>query len=344
MLILLSIFLLITLYAIGYVARHRKEGYFDLHPFDVQTSTCLKGLLALGIILGHLQIFCFRKYGQSTWLTEQLIPLSQVGVFFFISGYGLTASFIRKGGQYLQGFLSKRLIRLFVPLVLATLVYIAISNILNISKVGGGILITGDTPLPFSWFCYVILLYYISFYIIAKRSKRFGSVIIGLCLLTFLLYIALGVLLEWGNYWYSSNVGFNLGMIICYYEDFVRKMVARYILLALGIVALLIPCIYLGSHSLFRMEVMACGFSLIFLFLIYTLGFWQGRVIRWIGKFSYEIYLTHPFLIYYVYPYWPKHDSLGNISFTIVLFLGTCTLAFVLKQISNRLISSISNK
>lgn len=343
MLILLSIFLLITLYDIGYVARHRKDGNYDLHPFDVQTSTCLKGLLALGIILGHLQIFCFRVHGQSSWFTEQLIPLSQVGVFFFISGYDLTASYMRKGEQYLQGFLPKRLIRLLVPLILATVVYVAISNVLSISKVGGGILITGDTPLPFSWFCYVILLYYISFFAIAKCSKRFGSVIIGLCMLTVLLYVALGVLLEWGQYWYSSNVGFNLGMIVCYYEDYVRKMVARYTLLALGFVALLIPCVYLGSNSLFKMEVMACCFSLIILILIYTLGFWQGRVIRWIGKFSYEIYLTHPFLIYYVYPYWPKYDSFGNITFTITLFLGTCTLAFILKEISNRLIR-ISNK
>lgn len=160
MLILLSIFLLITLYDIGYVARHRKDGNYDLHPFDVQTSTCLKGLLALGIILGHLQIFCFRVHGQSSWFTEQLIPLSQVGVFFFISGYGLTACYIRKGEHYLQGFLPKRLIRLLVPLILATVVYVAIFNVLSISKVGGDFNYGRYTASFFMvLLCYIALLY-----------------------------------------------------------------------------------------------------------------------------------------------------------------------------------------
>ena len=65
-------YLLITLLSIIWLLdivvllkEQRVSVRFHLYEFGIKESNALKGILALGIILSHLQTFCFRPYPQT---------------------------------------------------------------------------------------------------------------------------------------------------------------------------------------------------------------------------------------------------------------------------------------
>lgn len=129
--ILVPFFLLLWIYAIVHVVKDSRLGNkFVYHPFGVSEANTLKGILAIGIVLSHLQNFCYGSHG-----CGPLAQFAQVGVFFFISGYGLTSAYLHKGHSYLNGFLKHRLSKVIVPLVIATGVYLVECYIIPI---GGG--------------------------------------------------------------------------------------------------------------------------------------------------------------------------------------------------------------
>lgn len=326
MILLLSIFFFWWVFAISKVLFTKKsEGCYELHAFSINQSTGLKGILIIGIMLSHLQTFCFKPHNYP--VINEFAVLAQVGMFFFISGYGLTTSYLNKGKSYLNGFLLHRLSMIIIPLIVATIIYLIEVRILPIDGV------KSDTPLPFSWFCYVIIGYYIAYYVVLKITENINVTIITLLLLTILLYFVLGKCFHLGDWWYRSTCGFNLGMIVKRYEETIKKWFSRYTLLTLLFVPFGLFCIYASGHFGIDMEAYAIGFSLISLALIYTCGFTHNKVINWIGKNSYEIYLCHPMIIA-LYPLWPKNGICSDVTFVCCLFVLTFVMASLLHKLT----------
>ena len=133
MVLLLLLWGLIWIYAI--VLRLLKKDIGEVYSFNVSESLALKGILALGVVLGHLQIFCLKPYDYP--IINQFAVFAQVGVFFFISGYGLTAAYQTKGDLYLNGFVRHRITKIVLPLILATTLY-KIEYHLVLGESGGG--------------------------------------------------------------------------------------------------------------------------------------------------------------------------------------------------------------
>ena len=130
---LLSIIWLLDIVVL--LKEQRVSERFQLYEFGLKESNALKGILAVGIVLSHLQTFCFKPHDYP--IINQFAVFAQVGVFFFISGYGLVAAYQKKGHEYLHGFLRHRLSKVVFPLVLATAIYIVEKNIF-FAETGGG--------------------------------------------------------------------------------------------------------------------------------------------------------------------------------------------------------------
>ena len=331
-------YLLITLLSIIWLLdianlfkEQRVSGRFQLYEFGLKESNALKGILALGIVLCHLQTFCFKPYDYP--IVNQFAVFAQVGVFFFISGYGLVAAYHKKGHEYLHGFLRHRLSKVVLPLVLATAIYIVERNIF-FTENGG---VKSDTPLPFSWFCYVIILYYIAFYGSLKVTKSIGNTIVLLFVLTSACYFIMGKYLHLGDWWYRSTWGFNIGMIVKFFETPIKAQLKRFLIPVMFLVPFGLFCIYAAGHFGVDKEVQAIGISLLLLLFIYTTGFKTSKYFNWLGRYSYEIYLCHPMAIAF-YPLWPINGFLGDCIYIISLFIVTMLMAKFLKFISNKII------
>lgn len=333
MYILITLFLIIWLFSIVLVfSVIRTIGTYQLYDFDIKESNALKGILALGVVLSHLQIFCLKPHDYP--IVNQFPVFAQVGVFFFISGYGLVAAYQKKGMDYLHGFLKHRLNKVVLPLVLATSIY-TIEKEMFFSETGG---VKSDTILPFSWFCYVIIIYYLAYYNSLRLTKSISVTIILLLTLTTICYFIMGNYLKFGDWWYRSTWGFNLGMIVKYYETQIKDQLMRFLIPVMLLVPVGLFCIYAAGHFGVDMEMQAIGFSIILLLFIYVTGFKASKYFNWLGKYSYEIYLCHSMGIAF-YTLWPMDGIFGDIVYIFFLLSVTMLMAYLLKTITIKILT-----
>lgn len=183
-----------------------------LLDFNAERTLPLRGVLALLIVAHHLAQIA--KMRGAPWPMTEFSPWGPmvVGMFLFITGYGLMVSYRRKGAAYLRGFIPHRLAKLLPPFLVATLVW----RLLMKLQYGEGMLASfatlasGAGPMPNSWFVFAILLFYVFFYIVARLTPRPRRLIAALWLLSTLYIMAL-MALGFGCWWYSSVYALNVG-------------------------------------------------------------------------------------------------------------------------------------
>lgn len=149
------------------VYKTMQEKTFSLYTFDKERTLSLRAILALLIILHHLAQVDFTNPLTNPFTQWGLIV---AGMFFFITGYGLMISYQRKGESYLQGFIKHRLLKILSPCLFATFARLSIQTCITQENAYLQFfsLSNGKTPLPNSWFVYVILLFYLLFFFSAK--------------------------------------------------------------------------------------------------------------------------------------------------------------------------------
>ena len=179
----------------------------------LEQTKILKAVLPIAIIIGHISfahphtiISDFRYYGDYA-----------VGMFFFISGYGLQYKYTKKA--FTTRELLTRIKKILVPLLFPTIIYgflkyrtegIELQQVLysSINEI--------NLFLPFTWFIIILILQYFLFYIAQKTQKSRK----GLCIsMTSLQVIANTLLfLKYDSYIYTSNLSFTIGVLAKSYE------------------------------------------------------------------------------------------------------------------------------
>ena len=102
----------------------------SLFVFDKNKTVFLKAILPIIILLHHLK-------GTTEWVYLKpfgVMGIAVVSLFFFISGYGLFASFQVKGKSYLTFFLKKRILPISFTYCGALALYLLFRTV----KYGGG--------------------------------------------------------------------------------------------------------------------------------------------------------------------------------------------------------------
>ena len=275
----------------------------DLKPFSVEALMPLRGVLAVFIVLHHCVLRTDGVAADVPWVLSQFSFMGApvVAVFFFLSGYGLTMSLENKREAYLHGFLHKRLSKILIPLVLCSIVY----SLVDITILGGQFLsIKRDWPfLPNCWFCVTIAVYYLAFYILAKRSKgKIKTLMMAMFLFT-IAYIALLKSLQFGNWWFQTPISLNMGMFMACYEKKMRNILkASYRLIAVILLFALVGCAYLTQlEDIDGWPIGFMSLSVLLGLLVYAMvcryPMPNNRVLCFLGKYSYEIYLIHGAII-----------------------------------------------
>ena len=140
---------------------------------DMEHTNILKGYAIFFVLVGHV--------GQYAGVNGIEYPAGVgVSLFLILSGYGITLSVEKHG---LSRYWKKRILRVFVPYILAETVYMLIArpnrNIVDI--------ILDFTLLkpthPFGWYLHYILICYILFYIVNLLIKNYRYRMIGIGIL-----------------------------------------------------------------------------------------------------------------------------------------------------------------
>ena len=148
-------------------------------------------------------------------------------LFFAMSGYGLTISYIRKQ-SYIDGFLQLSLTKLFVPYVIALIAFVVYRQIDGIDQVA----LFNEKGLfsfvPTSWFIWVLSYFYIFFFVSFRyvKSSNLMKVLSTCVLVMAYVMIAPHIGIEWHRYFRCP--AFCVGMFFALYDERIRKRYVRW--------------------------------------------------------------------------------------------------------------------
>lgn len=308
--------------------------------FSKEASLPLRGMLALLIVMHHLSLrltYMIPEESKVNYLRDfNCWGEYVVSIFFFLSGYGIVKSYQKKGTSYLDGFISGRLLKLMIPFIICSLIYLlfyppTFSSIISLNTW------KNDCPLlPSSWFVVAILLQYLIFYIVALFFRSVNITIVSAWLLSVLLMILLKHL-EFKTFWWHSLLAFNVGMSISYHEVFLRKYMLSKKLIFL-VFCLLLIIFYLNGFigSLTKWS---------FLLNVVLLPFFVWQMIcngiihntfflNFIGKISYEIYLVHVAILCFLFPVIGKYPIL----FIVLTYALSLMCAYALNYLVRKIV------
>ncbi len=305
------------------------------------TTTLLKGGAALWVILYHLNQLIPIPFIGSFF---EINGMMHVGIFFFLSGYGLTKSYYSNPNNFLKSFWIKRFIYFLLPFWFINGIY----TILWASKWEGAnqlfTYIIGYKYInPHAWFIGTLFTLYILFFIVVLLRKYKVFKIEYAFLVLFLIYLVFGLLK--GQRLFLSSINFFIGMLIATHENSIYHLAIKYKvkLLTFLISFFAVLCILMMGRSHlydFLHRPLFVFNSAVFVLLIYCLiisnNYFRNlklKFLLWIGTFSYELYLIHKMYLHYI-------DNNNKLLSYIFVYFFSIISAFVL----NKTLALVQNK
>lgn len=165
------VFLIIVFFIISSIAGNPD---YSNRSLSVETTTNLQIIAVIFVIMHHLSQI-LRDYPDS-FLSSRLIIAGRlaVGLFFFVSGYGLIKQFKQKGKSYLETFFKKKGMSVLIPFLLAMVVYFVYRNQIGELNFYTAMysLVNGNPFVGNGWFTIMIMYLYAAFFISAYLSKE----------------------------------------------------------------------------------------------------------------------------------------------------------------------------
>ena len=294
-------------------------------------SQVLKGVSAILIVLHHLS--------QRIGINIITLPYIEIGkysvaLFLFLAGFGVMSSYL-SNKNYLNGFLKKRILTIYVPFVISNIIFIVVDLIkgqdfeaIDIIKYALGIKLIDGVM----WFIYSIVIFYLIFYI----SFRFTTIKKGTIIFSIgaFIYLILGIVLNLGTT--ITNIAFSFAggiFVAAYKENFIRFLNKKYVFKIIGIIAILgiTRIISIISSNIFIREFILNISTLSYAILLVSLSKrfkLTGNIIALLSGISFEIYLLHNKLITVI----PNIN--GSIIIGIMYFITLVILSYIFRRIN----------
>lgn len=306
-----------------------------------EDSQSLKAISAILIVLHHLS--------QRVGINLITLPFIEIGkysvaLFLFLSGYGVMSSYVNNK-NYLNGFLRRRILTIYIPFMISNIIFIIIDNIkgekfglLEVIEYTLGIkLIDG-----IMWFIFSIIIFYVIFYLAFKFTtiKR-GTInlIIGT-----IGYLVLGILFDLGTTITNISFAFAGGSIVAIYkEKFVELLQKKYVLKISGIICILgvtrIVSILCGNIFLreFILSISTLSYAVLLVSLSKRFKL-NGEIVKSLGIISFEIYLLHNKLIAVM----PNINR--SIAVAIFYFFVLIIFSYIFSKMNSKISKYLVNK
>lgn len=297
----------------------------------------IKGLCAIVVVMVHFP----PEYQNS--LQDAIGSFAYVAVtfFFLFSAYGMQWSLAHKP-DYLRYFWKRRLVALLLPAVLINVSFFIIQLICYGSLRFSTLIYANDYVVVLLEYC---LLFYLVMRFCRSRSvacRRYAYlfiaaiVVISSLLLYFLTVCADG---RHGTNWCFERYGLIWGLVLFAFFPAIKKWTGVYTLpklIVAGTVSAMLGWLYIrGGKSVFfwgeYILKITLGLSLVITVLLLTRRLHIGnKVTSFLGSISYEIYLSHGWVMYLLAYYFPVMDS-GV--FIIATYFATIMFSFAIHKI-----------
>lgn len=341
----MGVVLLVFFIMIIYNMKIYTKDKFNYMYLSNKNMKSIRGILALLIVICHT--FYYLKIHSSIKIVDFLLQsligsgYLAVGVFFFISGYGIMYGYLNKR-YYLDKFLSNRIIKILIPFIVTNILYIlgkvCIGNKYSFKE----ILVSffNCSIMPNSWYMIVILIFYTTWYIIfCKYNKKTAIILISVFVFS---YMILAYMIELGKWWYVSCAPFVIGIVWCNYcnliFNFFRKNYFKVLPILISLFCIsykfsIIISYLINKNITTIIEVLTyilstITFSIILIMLLMKLKF-DNHILNFYGDISLELYLIHNLVIIIL----GRFGINNNFIFTILVFILSTILAILLNKI-----------
>lgn len=310
----------------------------DSEIFGLSTTKSLKGLFASGVVLHHLcTYFCPPITSIGFYRNLGFIMVSG---FFFISGYGLTYSAMRKE-NYTKHFLWKRVLPIIIGFYLSAIAYCIMYrhyHILSWERFFS--IVKGENY----WFIYAIVILYIGFWLSFRFFKKENAPY--MCSAWVVIYMAVMYIrglknpAMYGFWWFNSCPAFIFGIWFCIYRDGILKALKEKYHLKLILTVVVYSLAFYGVYAINDKSsnlILICELAASFLFCILLVQFCMklsinNFVLRNLGNVSLELYLVQALWIYVV---GNEYSSYWNaVGMTLNIIIRTVILSYVIHYIS----------
>ena len=289
-----------------------------------KACTCLKGWLALAILIHH--IYQFSGILSGTPFSFVFINLGYwaVGLFMFLSGFGLYESYKLKGQAYIKLFPRNRLLTFEISYLIFVLIYSVYDFAMGIGHTLKDYCLTltyGSTVISFGWYLQLSMAMYLIFWVVFRfiqGSNRQLWVLAALLCVFIIINIYVGI--DEGRY--TPVVYFAVGIMWS-----AHKEKADIILFKFRYLLFIIMCIiFLGGYVIlwrYNLPVYAVamvralsGIAGIIAIesLLYTcyrfngkmgqmlLGIFENPAMKFLSKISLEVYALQGIVLRTLYP------------------------------------------
>ena len=287
------------------------------NPFSKDTFMCVKGYLAVCVLIHHLHQFTGFLNGTNLGYALTLLGHWAVVLFMFMSGYALFSSYLSKGDSYIKEFPRTRLLPFYLSYLFFVLIYTVYETIIGNPPSLAYLLRSvtlGGTIVSFGWYLQLTLFVYIIFYVF-KSIFDDDDVFICALAISVAAFIIISFFLSVQKNLYEPAFVFFLGVLFAYWKNkeslhLVNKSVTFTALgLALFTVATVIGTYMVFRHSdiieaslmydMFYLIIMVCADAALIVFVLSFIVILKktapGIIVNPIGKFlgtySLEIYV-----------------------------------------------------
>lgn len=313
----------------------------DVDYLSNKSTKSLKGLLALFIIFHQIsqKITTGENFSNFEYMGRYIVSL-----FFFLSGYGLYFQY-SNNPTYMENFLKKRLVRIFIPFFVFIVIYViyraTLGEVVNVDfflsfwKDHSNIIYNG-------WFINSIIVLYVIFYVsfVGKDSKIAEYKLVFLTL----VYIFWKAYQNHGDWEYVSIMAFLLGVFWMknrvYIDKFLEKnyfiflvsfsilmYVFRHYEVIMKNIGITNKYVYYGIVG----NICTMVFVVYFLLLINKLNF-SNKYLGFLGDISFEMYMIHGLVMHYLGKFFVS-SGVNDVLYTIVVLFVSIVSAYYIKKL-----------
>lgn len=288
--------------------------------FDVNHSKILKAVLPYGVILGHISAY------NSQHFNIAIIGSFIVGVFFFMSAYGL--EFKRQNGLIKFKDIGSRLSKLLLPLLIPALLYICVLLFqdYNAWSVILNNFYTYQFILPFTWFIIILSFFYIIFYIALSiqdiSNKKFICVVlITICVFSIVNFILFRETAAYTNF---SSLCFPAGIFYKQHEDKISNFLDQKYRYLICLFFLMITAFLSNINYLLPITILL--WSILIVMMTTMINVKGSIIIDYFSSISYEVYICQGITFLLLPPRFDKLPCLLHIICTFIITILIATL------------------
>lgn len=261
-----------------------------LFPYDKGKNLLLKAFLPFMIIVHHtMQVLLLPMY--------TLFGAPVMYAFFAMSGFGLVSSYLNRKG-YLDDFLPKSLLKLFVPYLSALVIVVFFKFCQGISPIDYFCNTNFLSLVPYSWFIFCLALFYLFFYFVFKYVKVSDLNKVLIVSLLVFAYVVILRSLSFPGWSHSRCLPFCIGMFFALYDSKICRVLVRWQLFGLLALFFIFTAVLgvefcvLRATFPFLIYICSLSFGVLFFLLLYSIpSIPESRFVKFISSISLEMYI-----------------------------------------------------